>query len=147
MKLCKNFPSRSPGDAEHRAPVPRPAVAEASEAPDGSVVAAPGPSSLGGPAAAEFFSGSGGLSKALEKVGIRCQEYDLKLNVSHDMSDMARARELLAECVRREVRYVHFAPPCNSFSMARFPKLRLESFKHDLQFSSKCESHDPFPIS
>ena len=78
-------------------------------------------------AAAEFFAGSKRLSQALQGEGITCQDYDLKDDLQHDMSDIRRAQHMLMECQTRGIRYAHFAPPCNSFSVARFPKLRQGS--------------------
>ena len=63
------------------------------------------------------------LSQALKDAGIPCNEYDLTISPHHDMSSIRIATKLMGEV--RGARYAHFAPPCNSFSMARFPKLRL----------------------
>ena len=62
------------------------------------------------------------LPQALKDAGIPCEEYDLTISPHHDMSSIRIATKLME--VRGD-RYAHFAPPCNSFSMARFPKLRL----------------------
>ena len=72
--------------------------------------------------AAEVFAGSGRLSAAIRSKGIGCKEYDLKKNPKHDFSNQKKMQNILLEL--ENFKYVHFAPPCNSFSQARWPKIR-----------------------
>ena len=78
---------------------------------------------------AEVFSGSGRLSEALRRHGINTAEFDLKMSVAHDMSNYKKVTQLLLEWQNTQVQYLHFAPPCNSFSQARWPKIRCSGFQ------------------
>ena len=78
---------------------------------------------------AEVFSGVGVLSKACEELGLMSMQFDLLNNESHDMSKAANMELIKSMLLTNGVKYCHFAPPCNTFSAARFPKLRLPDCK------------------
>ena len=87
--------------------------------------------------AAEFFAGSCNLTRALRDVGVACESYDLKLSRAHDFFNTDKVQLMLSEVLNHGITYAHFAPPCNSFSMARFPKLRPGNrFKFQLACSA-----------
>ena len=73
---------------------------------------------------AEVFSGSGVLSEACRKQGMENLRFDLQLSSEHDMSSESKAMKLQDQVLAANVSYCHFAPPCNTFSSACFPKLR-----------------------
>ena len=75
---------------------------------------------------AELFAGSMHLSDALAARGFNVMSYDLRFDENHDMSNKVKVGAMLRELLDNKVQYLHFAPPCNSFSMARWPKLRPE---------------------
>lgn len=77
---------------------------------------------------AEIFCGSGNLSRALE-VYFVAHQYDLQIDVSHDFSKWARVEKIAAFLMASGCRYVHMAPPCNTYSNARYPKIRSVGFK------------------
>ena len=74
--------------------------------------------------AAEFFAGSARLSSALRAVGVPCASFDLKISTQHDFSNSRKVSSMLQKVRDDNISYAHFAPPCNSFSIARWPKLR-----------------------
>ena len=78
---------------------------------------------------AEVFSGVGALSKACEEFGFKSMQFDLLNNESHDMSKATNMEFIKSVLLTNNVKYCHFAPPCNTFSAARFPKLRLPDCK------------------
>ena len=77
---------------------------------------------------AEIFSGSGNLSAALREVGLPTVEYDLNISSEHDIYN-PRKMEKIRDTIlgAPNIQYVHLAPPCNTFSQARWPKIRLDS--------------------
>jgi hypothetical protein len=72
----------------------------------------------------EVFSGSGTLSKALRKHNFETEEIDLLRGIHLYMSDPEIVNRLV-DTSKSNMKYAHFAPPCNSYSIARYPKLRL----------------------
>ena len=74
---------------------------------------------------AEVFCGKGVLSRACQSYGLQIQKYDLHLNAAHDMSSIRFAQNMAQNMLLANVVYSHFAPPCNTFSGARYPKLRI----------------------
>jgi hypothetical protein len=78
----------------------------------------------------EFFSGSGNLSRALRRRGFGTREIDLKHSVEHDLSSSECSFKLMEEVVSDEADYASFAPPCNTYSNARFPKIRPTSWNY-----------------
>jgi len=74
---------------------------------------------------AEVFCGSAGLSKALEAVGFVMGKYDLALGgAGHDLTSDTVVQLFMSKVTTRDWDYVHFAPPCNTYSVARFPRIR-----------------------
>ena len=76
-----------------------------------------------GPAseAIEIFAGSCNLSVALMVAGVATQSYDILIGgAAHDIAN----RETMNMLRALEPRYVHLAPPCNTYSAARYPKIR-----------------------
>jgi hypothetical protein len=72
----------------------------------------------------EIFSGSANLSKALEKEGFHAGKVDILEKSADDLSDAGLVPLLVDEAVCTNTKYAHLAPPCSSFSSARWPKLR-----------------------
>lgn len=74
---------------------------------------------------AEFFCGSARLSKALEATGFVMDKYDLALGgAAHDLTSDTVVQHIMSKVATRDWDYVHFAPPCNTYSVARFPRIR-----------------------
>lgn len=72
---------------------------------------------------AEVFAGCGALSKEMSRRGFVTKAVDFLLGgPEHDMSNDGVCQTLGDEFLKYT--YVHFAPPCNTFSAARYPKLR-----------------------
>ena len=72
----------------------------------------------------EVFSGSGNLSQSLRKMGYNTSEIDLALDPGDDIHNPRMPDLLAAEATATNVVYTHIAPPCNGFTIARFPQLR-----------------------
>ena len=75
----------------------------------------------------EVFSGQGGLTKALRLKGFDVTPVDVRLEPTlHDLSD-PHVFDSMSRQIEHdpELRYVHFAPPCATYSNARWPRLRL----------------------
>jgi len=77
------------------------------------------------PRALEIFSGSGRLSAAMREHGWATDQVELSWGgAEHDMSQEPVVQRLLQGIADKRWRYVHMAPPCNTYSAARYPKLR-----------------------
>lgn len=72
----------------------------------------------------EVFAGSGNLSRALQEVGFATTMVDLRYKAEDDMSKVQTIRRLCEQVQSSGIKYVHMAPPCNTYSLARFPKIR-----------------------
>ena len=72
----------------------------------------------------EVFSGSGNLSAALSKKGFATLEYDLLKDAQHDMTNPKFVNYLKQLPKKVNLKYCHLAPPCNTYSQARYPKIR-----------------------
>jgi hypothetical protein len=72
----------------------------------------------------EIFSGSGTLSKALRLHGMSAKQYDLLDDDSYDMSQLKTVDAILRQAMEDQTDYVHLSPPCNTYSNARYPKIR-----------------------
>lgn len=72
----------------------------------------------------EVFSGGGTLTRAFTCMKFNCLAVDILSDPADDLSSGQCVARLLAMAGSRRFQYVHFAPPCNTFSAARFPKLR-----------------------
>ncbi|CAK9104678.1 Uncharacterized protein SCF082_LOCUS48825, partial [Durusdinium trenchii] len=76
---------------------------------------------------AEVFAGCGALSKEMSRRGFVTKAVDFLLGgPEHDMSNDGVCQTLGDEFLKYT--YVHFAPPCNTFSAARYPKLRTKQY-------------------
>ena len=72
---------------------------------------------------AEVFSGEGALSTEFQRRGFHSLAIDYtRGGILHDISNDEVVESLKNKLLMYH--YVHFAPPCNTFSNARFPKLR-----------------------
>jgi hypothetical protein len=73
----------------------------------------------------EVFSGSRNLSKSLARQGVAdARTFDILDNPGHDISSPANANGITQELLDAKCGYTHFAIPCNTYSVARFPRLR-----------------------
>ena len=77
-----------------------------------------------GPVTMEVFSGSGNLSTALAAQDFHTNSIDLAIDQAHDMSKTQVSDALAQHAERHSTFYTHMAPPCNSYSVARRPRLR-----------------------
>jgi hypothetical protein len=77
----------------------------------------------------EVFSGKGNLSTALGKLDIHMDQIELLSGgASHDMSRGDVVAGLVNRCVsHRPWIYGHFAIPCNTYSAARYPRIRFDA--------------------
>lgn len=91
---------------------------------------------------AECFCGSGNLTRALE-VYFEAYKYDLQIDVDHDFSKWIKVEQIAHFLMAHACCYVHFAPPCNSYSNARYPKIRTGSrvlvFREAQLFSKRIQ--------
>ncbi len=74
--------------------------------------------------ALEVFSGSGRLTGELHARGWQAHALDIVHGAAEDFSRREVRRMLLRKIWAREVAYVHLAPPCSTFSIARTPPIR-----------------------
>jgi hypothetical protein len=79
---------------------------------------------MGGPRCLEVFAGSGNLSKALVDCGLESDTVDIEYSDGHDMSQTSTVDHLCDANDSADYKYAHLAPPCNTYSVARFPKIR-----------------------
>ena len=77
-----------------------------------------------GPVTMEVFSGSGNLSKALADQHFHTDQVDLAVDPAHDLSKRSVSEALARRAEQQSTFYTHLAPPCNSYSVARLPRLR-----------------------
>ena len=75
-----------------------------------------------GPVVFEVFAGCGNLSHAMEGHGLKALRYDLL--TGHDMHSADFVNQLLQKVDALQCKYMHLAPPCNTYSQARYPKIR-----------------------
>ena len=77
----------------------------------------------------EIFSGSGVLAKCFKRHGFTVMTWDFVDDPAQDMSSLRAVHQLIEGLKPKGNRagptYIHLAPPCNTFSTARFPKVRL----------------------
>lgn len=71
----------------------------------------------------ELFAGEHHLSTELANRGFTA--YTMDILTGHDLSSQKYVKYLQDDADKNTFDYVHFAPPCNTFSCARFPRLRL----------------------
>ena len=86
----------------------------------------------------ECFSGSGNLTRAWSEAGHPVFPMDITHGDQHDMVDLnVGGALLLMQCVSMlkstgKKPVLHFGPPCCTYSVARFPKLRTKEYPHGL---------------
>ena len=77
----------------------------------------------------EIFAGSCKLSRACRVQGMHVLSIDFNIGgPEHDMTKkdtMLKIKNVLKEL---NIRYVHFATPCNTYSQARYPRVRSKEF-------------------
>ena len=94
----------------------------------------------------EVFAGSQHLSDAFKAAGRQVFPMDVKISMDHDMRGEGGAELLLAQ-LRQMTResglkpYVHFAPPCSTYSQARYPRIRSVTHPSGLP-SGSLTKHD-----
>ena len=76
------------------------------------------------PKTMEVFSGTGKLSKAFARQGADTWEIDLKTSEEWDMSDNRVSEAITHRAIVDHKDYCHIAIPCNSYSVARYPRIR-----------------------
>ena len=81
-----------------------------------------GRSEQNGPRVMEVFAGTGQLSKAMGKQGCVTEMVDLLHGAECDMSTPAVVEHHVQSS--DTLKYAHFAPPCDTYSVARWPKIR-----------------------
>ena len=94
----------------------------------------------------EVFAGSQHLSDTFHGNGHRVFPMDVKISIDHDMHGASGQVLLLRQLglLERETGlkpYVHFAPPCNTYSQARYPRIRSVTHPHGLP-PSVLTNHD-----
>ncbi len=73
----------------------------------------------------EVFAGKGNLSAALADLGAFAEKVDILIDkAAHDLSKPSVAKAMLKKLDDPQLRYVHLAPPCATFSCARYPPIR-----------------------
>ncbi|CAE7383616.1 unnamed protein product, partial [Symbiodinium sp. CCMP2456] len=91
---------------------------------------------------AEIFSGSGNLSKALCDVDLPAIEYDLIKSPEHDMYNTLKMEKIRDTVMGApNIQYIHLAPPCNTFSQARWPKIRSKQYPAGLPNVTHKQRH------
>ena len=84
----------------------------------------------GGIRTREVFAGSQHLSQALQAQGCSIQPFDIAIGGQpHDLSITANVDRLKDDDTED---YSHYAPPCNTYSICRHPKIRSSSFPEGL---------------
>ena len=92
----------------------------------------------------EVFAGSCHLSQAFSKLGYQTFPIDVKINAQHDLGSgnnivMDVVCKLEAETGLKP--YIHFAPPCSTYSQARYPRIRSSACPGGLP-ASQLTAHD-----
>ena len=72
----------------------------------------------------EVFAGSGNLSRACRRQGMAAWEVDIARGDHYDFSNAQVANTVVDVALANDVKYCHFAPPCNTYSRARHPRAR-----------------------
>ena len=95
----------------------------------------------------EVFAGSCHLSHAFNDAGHPNYSFDVKLDEAHNMItekglDLARLKiHELKAAAGGTLPYIHFAPPCSTYSQARYPKIRSTSNPQGLP-ANQLTQHD-----
>ena len=86
----------------------------------------------------EIFAGTARLTKALRQQGLTTEPFDIAMG--HDMLRRELVLKLKDMIQHGSVKYVHFAPPCSSYSPARWSHECQFVFNpvHVIAYSSTC---------
>jgi hypothetical protein len=76
----------------------------------------------------EVFSGCGALSDALTRQGFSATQCDIGLRPEDDMADPFTVDRLVNTARLNGTVYTHLAIPCNTYSRARWPRVRSSEF-------------------
>lgn len=68
---------------------------------------------------ADFFAGSGGVSRAVRKLGFKTRDWEIEKGAAYDLTKPSVIRKILDDIRRGKIIAAMFAPPCSSFSRAR----------------------------
>ena len=77
------------------------------------------------PVFVEIFSGVGRLTSAVQNVGVPGEAFDILDDPSFDMTDEGFLDKIQSYIRSGRLKYIHFGMPCETFSPARWPKLRI----------------------
>ena len=76
--------------------------------------------------ALEIFAGSGILTAAINRYkGMKCWSKDIKRCALEDITKPNEWKLICCAIDTKFLDYIHLAPPCNQYSVARWPKLRI----------------------
>ena len=81
----------------------------------------------------EIFAGDEGISRSLRGRGLAAKAFDLRQGIAGDLSRRAVVRRIVRLLRSGCCRGVWFAPPCTTFSSARYPPLRSHGRPRGLQ--------------
>lgn len=85
--------------------------------------------------AIEICSGQGNLTRALNDWGFNAVGVDMCLDINHDLLNESFLVSIKNRIASGSVCYVHIAPPCNTYSIARHPKIRCELLSNSTDLS------------
>jgi hypothetical protein len=68
---------------------------------------------------ADFFAGSGGVSRAVRKLGFTSREWELLHGENHDLTRPSVLRKIHSDIKHGKILAAMFGPPCSTFSPAR----------------------------
>ena len=77
----------------------------------------------------EIFSGNGGLTKAVRRLNLKAAD-PIDIAAGHDVTKPTTLKQILKAIRERRIRWLHLAPPCRSYSVARRPQHRLRSRRY-----------------
>jgi hypothetical protein len=89
----------------------------------------PEPQGMKAPMCIEMFAGCKELTKSLTKLGLTTKAFEIEDGDEFNILNKATFAQL-RNWLMSGTRYIHFGPPCKTFSMARWPKVRTH---HDKQ--------------
>jgi hypothetical protein len=94
----------------------------------------------------EVFAGSCHLSHAFNDAGHPNYSFDVKIDETHNMItekglDLVRQKIHDLAAAGGKLPYIHFAPPCSTYSQARYPKIRSTSNPQGLP-AKQLTQHD-----
>ena len=75
--------------------------------------------------ALEIFAGSGHLTSAINRyTGVKCWSKDIRRCALEDLTRPEEWEMICSAIDTHFLDYIHLAPPCNTYSTARWPKIR-----------------------